>query len=225
MSDQEPAVSRKDRVARILRQEVLWGTLKPGDPITDAAIAQRLRVSITPVREAITQLIEEGIIEALPNKRRRVMALSPAAAAELMDVYGVLVVALLRRASHRLTVDALAELRVLADSYRQLAVSRQSAEAYEVLQQFFGVLKTAASNSELTTLVDAVSTKSHRWVRLAHDSPLWDVWAKSLDEVVTRLETGRKNDAADRLEQHFAHVVAAMRQSKDAAGLVIRAGS
>ncbi|MEV1176196.1 GntR family transcriptional regulator [Nonomuraea sp. NPDC049784] len=64
--------TRGEAAARQLRAEIVSGVLRPGEVIKDAEIASRLNLSITPVREAIAQLVTEGLIEAMPNRVRRV---------------------------------------------------------------------------------------------------------------------------------------------------------
>lgn len=52
-----------DRVAATLRQEVTGGSLQPGDVLpTEAALAERLGVSRTVLREAVSRLKAEGLV-------------------------------------------------------------------------------------------------------------------------------------------------------------------
>lgn len=82
--------TRAEAVATQLRKEIASGLLAPGAPIRDAEIAARLGVSITPVRESVAVLISEGLVDVLPNKRRRVMSMTQHQAEELMDALGAL---------------------------------------------------------------------------------------------------------------------------------------
>jgi len=66
------------------------GRLAPGTVIKDAELADRLGVSITPVREAIVLLSAEGLIDISPNRIRRVTDVSQKNALELIDVMCVL---------------------------------------------------------------------------------------------------------------------------------------
>lgn len=52
----EVPLTRREAVVRRLRQEIGSGELPAGTVLKDAELAARLGVSITPVREAITQL-------------------------------------------------------------------------------------------------------------------------------------------------------------------------
>src|SRR5690349_7515214 len=80
----------RDAVVRQLREEIVSGALRPGAVIKDAELAARLGFSITPVREALTQLAMEGLIEMPPNRAKRVAPLTRRAAAELSVVMRLL---------------------------------------------------------------------------------------------------------------------------------------
>lgn len=67
-----------------LRALVLDGTIPPGAEVNQVGIAERLALSRTPVREAIRMLQEEGLLDAEPWKRARVVGFD---AAHLEAVY------------------------------------------------------------------------------------------------------------------------------------------
>lgn len=60
------------RVAKQLRTDIIEGRLRNGEWVRMSAIAERLDVSVQPVREALQQLEGEGLIEMIPNHGARV---------------------------------------------------------------------------------------------------------------------------------------------------------
>ena len=82
--------TRTEAIARHLREEIVTGQLAPGTVIKDAELADRLGVSITPVREAIALLSAEGLIDISPNRTRQVTDVTQKNALELIDVMCVL---------------------------------------------------------------------------------------------------------------------------------------
>lgn len=62
----------QERVYRALRQAILSGRFVPGRSVTLRGLAGMLGVSLTPVREALRQLVAEKALEALDNRRVRV---------------------------------------------------------------------------------------------------------------------------------------------------------
>lgn len=62
----------RDRVYSQIREEILKGQLEPGEKINDADLTTWLRVSRTPIREALAMLAVDGLIEMEPNRYTRV---------------------------------------------------------------------------------------------------------------------------------------------------------
>ncbi|WP_423999894.1 GntR family transcriptional regulator [Maribacter sp. IgM3_T14_3] len=58
----------RDQVRDYLLSEMITGNLKTGKTINLAALARHLNVSVTPIREALTQLQQAHIIKAVPNR-------------------------------------------------------------------------------------------------------------------------------------------------------------
>jgi DNA-binding GntR family transcriptional regulator len=61
-----------------LRRLILNGSLPPGATLNQVELAPLLGVSRTPVREAIRMLQEEGLVEAEPQKKARIVGFEPA---------------------------------------------------------------------------------------------------------------------------------------------------
>lgn len=59
-----------ETVYRTLRSELISGAIKPGTRLFEAEIADRLRVSRTPVREAIRRLESDGFVQTVGRNRR-----------------------------------------------------------------------------------------------------------------------------------------------------------
>ncbi|MGI5459585.1 GntR family transcriptional regulator [Streptomyces sp. CA-249302] len=66
----------RERVVDVLRAALISGELRPGQVYSAPALAPRLGVSATPVREAMLELVKEGMVEIVPNKGFRVSVLS-----------------------------------------------------------------------------------------------------------------------------------------------------
>lgn len=56
----------RSRIADSLRDAILGGDIEPGSQLVETALAEQFGVSRGPLREAIRQLIEEGILETVP---------------------------------------------------------------------------------------------------------------------------------------------------------------
>lgn len=75
-----------EKVYNILRKEILENKLKPGEKLTEMEISNRLKVSRTPVREALKQLEQEGLANYYP---RRGSVVSEISIQDALDFYEV----------------------------------------------------------------------------------------------------------------------------------------
>lgn len=65
---EELSLSLKDKVKKIIRDEIIINKLKPGDRVVETEVAKRLGISQVPVREALRGLEEEGLIRTVKYK-------------------------------------------------------------------------------------------------------------------------------------------------------------
>ncbi|MDV3455851.1 GntR family transcriptional regulator [Sphingomonas sp. HF-S4] len=86
---------------RSLRQSLVAGTASPGDQIVVTEVAKGLRVSPTPVREALARLVGEGLVEDRRRHGYFVPLLSWFDLLELYDLCEALILAALRDARDR----------------------------------------------------------------------------------------------------------------------------
>ncbi len=71
-------------VAEQLRAAILEGLYKPGEWLRQEKLAQELKVSQMPVREALKELAAEGLIEHIPYRGARVVSFS---IEDVIDLY------------------------------------------------------------------------------------------------------------------------------------------
>jgi len=67
-----------------IKECLLSGALRPGEPVREAAIAEKLGISRGPVREAVQALALEGLVSNLPQKAKYIRRMS---AKEIEDSY------------------------------------------------------------------------------------------------------------------------------------------
>jgi DNA-binding GntR family transcriptional regulator len=83
-------VTSTERTIATLRELILHGQFAAGARLGEAELAARLGVSRTPVREALTRLAAEGLIEITPNRGARVASWSVAELEGVFDLRSTL---------------------------------------------------------------------------------------------------------------------------------------
>ena len=200
----EVPLTRREAVAHRLREEIVGGLLAPGTVLKDAELASRLGVSVTPVREAITQLAAEGLIDVSPNRARTVAELSQKTTLELIDVMELLACAGFDWGVENLTADHLGRMRTRYTEFRDALRRGDVAAAASSGADFSTIVVMAGGNIELQSMIDVVVTRTVRRLGMTPDSVVWDPWVRGYGEVLEQLEAGRREPASARYRQIYA---------------------
>ena len=78
-------VSTSDQVLHYLRKRIASGALQPGARVVELEISRALRVSRSPIREALMRLAQEGLVTIMPYRGAIVTKLDPSQLTELFD--------------------------------------------------------------------------------------------------------------------------------------------
>src|SRR5579884_3942558 len=110
----------RDWVFDCLRTSIVSGDLAPGQRIVEADLAKQLEVSKSPVREAILQLKQDGLVIDAPKGRGVVVApLKPTDVREIYAVREALETLAARALAASPRPDRTAALQAIADRMRQ----------------------------------------------------------------------------------------------------------
>lgn len=152
-----------DTVYERIREEILTGDLAAGTRLSVPAVASRLDVSRSPVRDAVLRLIQEGLAREEPRRGAVVARITAADLVTLYEVREVLEGLATRLAvenAGRRLVDGLAEV-----TRRHEAAVRTSdlAGHFEADTTFHRLIREASGNAEVCHMLDRIGGK----VRLA----------------------------------------------------------
>ncbi len=142
-----------------LRRFILEGEYEPDERLVEEQLAERLGVSRTPIRQALTMLEAEGLVEIAPNRGATVCSFSVDEVWDIYDLRAVLEGHAARRAADRIGENELGELRSLTAEMERTTPERFSDHEEEIRQlvvhnqQFHGTIVAACRNQRLERLV------------------------------------------------------------------------
>jgi DNA-binding GntR family transcriptional regulator len=142
-----------------LKHKILARELAPGTPLPIRALAQRLGVSVTPVRDALRRLQADGLVQIRSRGETTVTALTPGDIDEIFDLRIALEGHAARRGVLRVADEELARLeRLLDDSTRTVRgdvyLDYPTYMGYE--REFHRALVAAAGNGRLSAAYEAL---------------------------------------------------------------------
>src|SRR3990170_1613472 len=105
------------RVYHEIKALILRNQIMPGQKLQHQDLSDRLGVSRTPVREALTRLVQEGYVSLLPNRGFTCKEIRMQEAEELYDLREAMEAFAVQKAIENLTDTALDQLREKMDLY------------------------------------------------------------------------------------------------------------
>jgi DNA-binding GntR family transcriptional regulator len=101
---------RRQAIAETVLKDIVQGVIRPGQHLVAQGIAQRLGVSLTPVREALIALAGIGVVDLLPNRGAVVRRFTAREVREVCTVRQILECGAVRAACGRINGGELEEL-------------------------------------------------------------------------------------------------------------------
>jgi DNA-binding GntR family transcriptional regulator len=137
----------------ILRTNILGRGFRPGDRLDVRALAEQLGVSATPVKDAITRLAAEGLVEIRPRSGTFVAELAPDAVAETFEIRRALECLAAERLVGQLTPDLVARFEAIIDAMeRPVSNEHDRAEHEQKNLELHALLVEASGNRRLAEL-------------------------------------------------------------------------
>ncbi|WP_193441239.1 GntR family transcriptional regulator [Actinosynnema sp. ALI-1.44] len=147
--------SLRDQVLELVRHALVSGEIRPGDIYSASALATRLQVSSSPVREAMLTLVNQGLMEPVRNRGFRVVPMSEQDLDEVYEMRVLLELPGTLKAAARITEADLDRLRALAADIEDAAEAGDVVRFLDADRRFHLDLLGCGGNKRL---VDAVAT-------------------------------------------------------------------
>lgn len=157
----------RDKVREYLLQQMQEGTLEAGQSINLAALSRKLKVSVTPIREALTQLQQSQIVQAIPNCGFSIAKVNPEEAKNLYEIVAHLELLALEESDF----DE-ATIRQLKEQRDVVAKAEDALERVNAYMEFHRLLTANYNNMVLQQILKDLKTRIFFYERafMANDS-------------------------------------------------------
>lgn len=199
-------------VYRILRDRILRQELKAGEKLSDLRLSNELGVSRTPIREALHQLVQDGVVVAEPNRGFFVATFSQRDLEEIFELRLALELFAARRISRKDRQDelkrALFELEHVERLLRNAETPEELQEAADAFLKtdrgFHSWLVSTAENKRLDAIINSIWTQIAIFQQIDSTIPAWVHKAlKQHRDVIEKLLEGDTEGATSVMEQHL----------------------
>lgn len=205
LSEERPAAQGQeaDDIYELLRGAILDGDLKPEEVMSQVALANRLGVSRTPLREALRLLQGEGLIEAEQHRRVRVASMTASDLEELYVMRVALEAEALRLSVPDLTPEDLARLEGYIAEMAHFAETADY-RRWTVPHSRFHRALTAPAGQRISALLGQLFDHGERYRRL-QIGPIPSSWAiEGHRAILDACKATDRDSAASALANHLA---------------------
>ncbi|MCL7749511.1 GntR family transcriptional regulator [Halalkalibacter alkaliphilus] len=197
--------SLRQQVADQIINALSQGLLEPGKRIVEVELAQNLGISRAPIREALSQLEQEGLVKTIPYRGTFVMDLNRKDVWELYTLRATLEEFAMRQVFERNLDETINSLREIHKAMGETVHSKNKLELAELDSRFHEVLVRAAGHEQLyrswhplrykhvfyTITIDPNYSKSFEFVVDVHE------------ELIRAMESGELEKACEEIKSHI----------------------
>lgn len=201
-----PRSSLREEARHAIRAGVITGEIAPGQIYSAPSLAGRLGVSATPVREALLDLANEGLVEAVRNRGFRVMALDEGDLDEIFELRTLVEPPSVGTAVGKHSPEQLQELDRLASELRRAVEDGDVERFLTVDQEFHSELIAPLQNRRLSELVARLRDQQRlHGLRALVESAALRATTAEHDAILAAVVAGDRNEAEKLMRQHLRH--------------------
>lgn len=202
---ENPSLLRRELAYERLKDALQHAELQPGEVLSENRISKALGISRTPVREALHQLAQEGLIQVIPGRAVTVAAPSARSIMDVVHLRLLLEPELVRLAAEVVTREEKAALIETVDKM-ELACSQGDHMSWSRADTVFHeILGDACPNALLGELVVQMRNRAHYLANIDSQTNPARLAACTQEHrrIVERLSAHDADGAADAMRQHI----------------------
>ena len=198
-------VALHDQVVARLRTLLIEGRIAPGAKLNERELSALLRVSRTPLREAIKLLASEGMVDLLPNRGAVAVKLTETDILNTFEVLAELEAMAGELAAERMTVDELAEVRAMHFEMLASFTRHDLSNYYRLNALIHAAINRAARNPVLTSTYRSINARvqSLRFRTNQNEAK----WKRAMQEHEVMIQALQARDGAAMRKVLVAHLL------------------
>jgi len=203
-SRSEGSVRLSEQVYESLIEMIVRGKLEPGQPISELKLSRTLNVSRTPVHEAVKQLVKDGLIEQVANRRPVVVSFGPDDVRDIYEMRRILETEAAAKAAERIDRPTLLGLEA---TLRQFSKSKKTSASItrwvKLDDEFHAAIASAAGSPRLAADINRYR-QLHRVFNRSHtDASVLQQAAEEHQRILDALKKRDPEQARQTMQVHL----------------------
>ncbi|WP_315704487.1 MULTISPECIES: GntR family transcriptional regulator [unclassified Bradyrhizobium] len=199
-------MSLHDEILSRLRDYIVEGHIADGARISERQLCEMLKVSRTPLREALKVLAAEGLVELLPNRGARVRPLGAHDIAELFDLMGGLEGLAGRLACEKISDEEIAKIEQLHHDMYGFYIRQDMQGYFRMNQLIHRAIVQAAGNAMLSASYENLAGRIRRVRYSANFARKRERWSEAMREHEAILDALRRRAGSELSDILFLHL-------------------
>ncbi len=192
----------------VLREQILSLELAPGAPLGEQSLAAELRISRTPVREALARLAADGLVEIFPNKGAIVAPIRTAAVQTAQFVREALEVAVALEAVPRIDAAGTFELHQAIEEQKWAEAQREPQRFYRADERMHRTIADIAGRSMVWSHIENSRIHMDRARKLSLiEVPSFGHLIDQHEAIVSAIERRDKHDVERSMRRHLRNIL------------------
>ncbi len=161
----------RQRAYELIRDYIVSNEVPPGVKINEDELARELGVSKTPVRDALSKLAHDGIVEIIPNRGTYKVKLSKEDMLEIMTIRETLEGLCARLAAEHADDKAIKKLKAILDEFDERNLERNFSHYPEALKRFHTIIYNLSKSPRLIRIIKSMYDLTHTFRLLYFNNP------------------------------------------------------
>ena len=197
-----------EEIADILRENIIFGNINPGEKVNEYQVAKLLNISRPPIREVFRLLVAEGLITLVPRKGAFVSKLSSREVKEIYEMKSMMESFAVRLAIPIIDEKELSELDSINDLMEEKIKQNNFKAILKLNIEFHRKIIEMSKNEKLARFYESIVLPIRRYQRVGLSAPTsLEVSLKEHKGIVQAIKS-KNIILAERLTQE--HTISAM---------------
>lgn len=194
----------RDVVFNTLRRAILKGELEPGERLMEIALANKLGVSRTPIREAIRKLELEGLVVMIPRKGAEVARITEKDLRDVLEVRTSLEKLAIELACDRVTEDDINDLKLACKDFEESFSKDDLTTIAEKDVAFHDIIFRATKNARLIQILNNLREQMYRYrLEYLKDTQSHNRLVEEHQKIVDAIIDKNKEEAVRLIQEHI----------------------
>lgn len=194
----------RDVVFNTLRQAIITGEFAPGERLMEIALANRLGVSRTPVREAIRKLELEGLVVMIPRKGAEVAKITEKDLRDVLEVRSSLEELAAELATERLDEEFKVNITKALQAFEAAIEEGDDSKIADTDMDFHDVIFDGTHNKRLIQIINNLREQMYRYrLEYVKDQEYHSVLLREHKELVKAMFAGDSKEARAIMKRHI----------------------